>query len=217
MTITILLADDHPIVRRGLRALFETERDFAVVGETGDGLEAVKLSECLHPDVLLVDILMPGLNGLDVTRQVRQHCPHTRVAVLSVSADQPYVVQAMLNGASAYVLKGSNGTELIHAVREAAAGREYLGPPLSKQTIDMVRAHAKEPLPHSYGTLTGREREVLHLAAEGLATADIAARLHISPRTAETHRSRLMKKLGLRSQTDLVFFALRQGIISTDS
>src|SRR5437868_15352594 len=108
MTITILLADDHPIVRRGLRALFETERDCAVVGETGDGLEAVKLSECLHPDVLLVDILMPGLNGLDVTRQVRQHCPHTRVAVLSVSGDQPYVLQALLNGASAYVLKGSN-------------------------------------------------------------------------------------------------------------
>ena len=218
MTINILLADDHPIVRRGLRSLFEGEANFSVVGETGDGLEAVRLSERLGADVLVVDIMMPGLNGLEVTRQVRQRCPRTRVAVLSVSGDEPYVVEALRNGASAYVLKGSNGADLIHAVREAAAGRRFLGPPLSQRMIDMFgNKPGNDTAIDPYEKLTTREREVLHLAAEGHTSPDIADRLKMSKRTAETHRAHIMKKLGLHTQTDLILFALRRGIISKNS
>ncbi len=216
MTITILLADDHPVVRRGLRALFETESNFRVVGETGDGLEAVKLSERLGADVLVVDLRMPGLNGLEVTRQVRQRCPHTHVAVLSVSDDEPNVTEALRNGASAYVLKGSNGTDLIRAVREAAAGRRFLGPPLSERALGLSAAKPGTAI-DPYEKLTTREREVLHLVAEGLTSVDIAGRLQMSRRTAETHRARVMKKLRLRTQTDLILYALRRWIISKNS
>jgi DNA-binding NarL/FixJ family response regulator len=214
MTITILLADDHPIVRRGLRSLFEAEPNFSVVGETGDGLEAVKLSERLDADVLVVDIMMPGLNGLEVTRQVRQRCPRTHVAVLSVNADEPYVLEALRNGASAYVLKGCNGAELVRAVRETAAGRHYLGPPLSERALEMYRAKPGQAPKDSYELLTPREREVLQLAAEGYSSTEIGDRLNISKRTAETHRARLMRKLDLHTHTDLILFALRRGIIS---
>jgi len=157
---------------------------------------------------------MPGLNGLEVTRQVRQRCAHTRVAVLSVIADEPYVAEALRNGASAYVLKGSQGTELARAVREATAGRQYLGPPLSKRALEMRRPKTDATAPDPYDMLTAREREVLQLAAEAYTSPNIAERLNISKRTAETHRARVMKKLALHTQTDLVLYALRRGIIS---
>jgi len=213
MPVSILLADDHQVVRQGLRALLEAEPDFRVVGEAADGLEATRLVERLHPDVAVVDLIMPGLGGLEVTRQITTRVPKTRVVVLSMHANEAYVLEALRNGAAAYVLKDSSATDLVHAVREVAAGRRYLSPPLSERALDTYRQRAKEATLDIYETLTTREREVLHLAAEGHTNAEIAARLGISPRTAETHRANLMHKLGLQTQTDLVRYALRRGIV----
>jgi DNA-binding NarL/FixJ family response regulator len=213
MKTTIVLADDHPVVREGVRALLEREPDFAVVGETGDGREAVELVDRLRPAVLLVDIMMPGLNGLEITRQVRHRNPETRVVVLSVHATQPHVLEALRNGASAYVVKGASAAELVHGVREAAAGRRYLSSPLSDPAIEAYLERAKtEPL-DLYETLSTREREVLQLAAEGFGNTQIAARLGIGARTVETHRANAMRKLRLSSQTDLVRYALQRGLL----
>jgi two-component system, NarL family, response regulator NreC len=210
---TIVLADDHPIVRRGLRTLLETERGLQIVGEAGDGLEAVHLVESLQPDVLIVDVLMPGLSGLEVTRQVSQRTAKTRVIVLSMYANEAYVLEALRNGASGYVLKDSGITDLVQAVRDVVAGRRYLSAPLSERAIAayVEKAHTRDPTP--YESLTSREREVLHLVAEGHTSAQIAKRLYLSPRTVETHRANLMRKLGLRSQADLTRYAIERGIL----
>ena len=211
---TIALADDHIVVRQGLRALLETEPDFRIVGEAGDGPEAVHLVERLQPDVLVLDLMLPGLSGLEVTRLVRQGSPQTRVLILSMYADEAYVLRALKNGAAGYVLKDSSAADLVQAVREVAGGRRYLSPPLSERAIERYAQRAETSIQEdSYETLTTREREVLHLAAEGHTSAEIAARLGISPRTAETHRANLMRKLGLESQTDLIRYALRRGIV----
>jgi len=210
---TIVLADDHNVVRQGLRALLETEPDFRIVGEAGDGPEAVHLVERLQPDVLVLDLMLPGLSGLEVTRLVRQGSSQTRVLILSMYADEAYVLRALKNGAAGYVLKDSSAADLVQAVREVAGGRRYLSPPLSERAIERYAQRAEGVTEDSYELLTTREREVLHLAAEGHTSAEIAARLGISPRTAETHRANLMRKLGLESQTDLVRYALRRGIV----
>jgi DNA-binding NarL/FixJ family response regulator len=210
---TIMLADDHPVVRQGLRALLGAEPDFRLIGEAGDGLEAVQLVERLQPHVLVLDLMMPGLNGLEVTRQVSQRSPQTRIIILSMHANEAYVLEALRNGAAGYVLKDSSVTDLVQAVREVAAGRRYLSPPLSERVIDAYVQKAKEATLDVYETLTAREREVLHLAAEGLTNPEIAARLFISPRTAEIHRANLMRKLSLHTQTDLIRYALRRGIL----
>ena len=210
---TIVLADDHPVVRRGLRALLEAVPDFRVTGETGDGLEVVRLVEELRPQVLVLDLMMPGVGGLEVARQVNLRFPTTKVVILSMHANEAYVLEALRNGASAYVLKDAGGGELLQAVRSVIAGSRYLSPPLSERAIaDYVEKAKSAPL-DPVGELTTREREVLGLAAEGQSTGDIAARLGISPRTAETHRANLMRKLGLHNQTALVRFAIRQGIL----
>ena len=213
MTTTIMLADDHKIVRQGLRALLEAEPDFHLVGETGDGLEAVQLAERLCPDVLVLDLMMPGLGGLEVTLQVGKRSPQTRVIILSMHADEAYVLEALRNGAAGYVLKESSADELVQAVREVVAGRRFLSSPLSERAIDAYVSKAQEVVLDRYETLTAREREVLHLAAEGHTNAEVADRLSISSRTAETHRANMMRKLALRSQTDLIRYALRRGII----
>ena len=210
---TIVLADDHHVVRQGLRALLEAEPDFTVVGEAADGLEAVHLVERMQPNVLVLDLMLPGLSGLEVTRQVRQRSPQTRVVILSMHANEAYVVEALRNGAAAYVLKDASAAELVHAVREVAAGRHYLSPPLSERAIEFYRQKAQAATQDVYETLTTREREVLHLAAAGHSIAEIAARLGISPRTVETHRTNLMHKLGIHTQTNLVRYALRRGIL----
>ena len=218
MSIRIVLADDHRIVREGFRALLDAQKDFEVIGETGDGLEAIRLVEKLKPDVLLVDMMMPALNGLEVTRQITQRGLPAKVVVLSMHSNEAYVLEAMKNGAAAYVLKDATSADLIRAVREAVAGRRYLSPPLSERAIEVYlqKARTTETLDR-YDTLTTREREVLHLSAEGHTNAEIAARLFISPRTVETHRANLMHKLGLRSHTDLIRYALRRGILSMES
>jgi DNA-binding NarL/FixJ family response regulator len=213
---TIVLAEDHPIVRQRLRALLEAEPDFRVIGEAGDGPQAVQLVERLRPQVLVLDRLMPGLSGLEVARQVRQRVPETRVIVLSMHANEAYVLEALRHGAAAYVLKEVSSAELVQAVRAVAAGRRYLSRSLSERALEAYARRAEATL-DLYETLTTREREVLHLAAEGCSNSDIATRLSISPRTAETHRTNLMRKLGLHTQTDLIRYAMGRGIIPPEN
>jgi len=215
--ITIVLADDHHVVRQGLRALLQAEPDFSIVGEAADGREALALIERLKPKILIVDVMMPGLNGLEVTRQVHQLSVKTRVVVLSMYANEAYVTEALRNGAAAYVLKESRSLDLLRAVREVAAGRHYLSPPLSQRAVEHYIQRAKETSLDLYDTLTTREREVLQLVAEGYTNSEVAAKLFISPRTAETHRVHLMNKLRLRSQTDLIRYALKRGILPMEN
>jgi DNA-binding NarL/FixJ family response regulator len=213
----IVLADDHRIVREGLRALLQTQPDFEIIGETGDGLQAVRLVEQQKPHVLVADLMMPGLSGLEVARQVTQRSPRTRIVVLSMHANEAYVLEALKNGACAYVLKDASAVDLVRAVRDALAGRRYLSPPLSEPALEsyIQRARAADSL-DLYDTLTNREREVLHLAAEGHTNIEIAGRLFISSRTVESHRANVMHKLGLRSRTELVRYALERGLLSME-
>lgn len=212
--LNVLLAEDHEVVRRGLRMLLEAESDFTVVGETGDGIEALRLTERLQPDVLVLDLGMPGLGGLDVLREVRRHCAKSRVVVLSGHAEENFVQTAIRNGAHAYVLKSASAADLVRAIRDAAAGRRFLSEAVTGPLIDALLAPGPAGAADPYESLTTREREVLHLAAAGCSNPDIAARLFISRRTVETHRANLLRKLGLRGQTDLVRFALERGLVS---
>lgn len=213
MPITIVLADDHHLIRQGLRALLETEADFSVVGEAADGLQAAQLVERLKPNILVIDFIMPGLNGLEVARRVKQCSTKTRVLLLSMYTNESYVLEAFRNGAAGYVLKDSTADDLVRAVRQVAAGHRYLSAPLSERAIDSYVQRARRGKSDLYDTLTAREREVLQLAAEGHSSKEIASRLFISPRTAETHRANLMHKLGLHSLSDLIRYALRRGIL----
>jgi DNA-binding NarL/FixJ family response regulator len=209
---SIVLADDHTILRQGLRTLLE--KDFEIIGEVGDGLEVVDLVERLQPDVLVLDLMMPGLNGIDAAREIKRRSPKTCILILSMHSDEAYVVEALRKGVSGYVLKGSDTTELVHAIHECAAGRHYLSPPLSERVIQgYVQKFESSSMLDPYETLTPRERQVLHLAAEGLGNPDIATRLSISTRTAETHRANLMNKLNLHSQAELIRYSLRKGIL----
>jgi len=210
---TIFLADDHQVVRQGLKALLEAEPGFTVVGEAADGLEALAGVERLKPEVVVMDLVMPGLGGLDVTREALKRSPGSRVVVLSMHASEAYLVEALRNGASAYVVKDAGADELTWAIREAAAGRRYLGAPFSRVGLAVYLKKAAEAAKDPYESLTPREREVLHLTAEGLTSAGIAARLHMSPRTAETHRASILKKLGKNTRAELIRYALRRGVI----
>ncbi len=212
----ILLADDHNVVRQGLKALLESDPHFRLVGEASDGIEAVRMTERLKPDVLITDVMMPGINGLEVTRQVTKSVPQTRVIILSMYTNDAYVLEALKNGASGYVLKDSQAADLIDAVREVAAGRRYLSPPLSERALDLYVKKVEDVPDDPYEMLTTREREVLQMVAEGRTSTEIADRLFISPRTAEGHRANLMRKLGLQNQTDLIRYALKRGILPLD-
>ena len=213
--ITIVLGDDHTIVLKGLRAFLEGQPGFSIVGEAQDGLKLTSLTERLKPDVLVADLMMPGLNGFDVTRRIVKRFPKTKVVILSMYSTEAHVVEALRSGASAYVVKDARPEELVSAIREAAAGRRFLSAPFRTDLIDtyLKRPGGSDP----YEALTPREREVLHLVAEGLTSGEIAGRLFISPRTAESHRANLMRKLGLRSRTDLVRFAFQRGIVPLES
>ena len=214
---TIVLADDHTIVRQGLRALLEAEMGISVVGEASDGLEVTALVERLRPDVLVLDVMMPGVNGLEVTWQVRQCAPETKIIILSMHANEAYVVAALRNGAHGYVVKDSSAVDLVQAVHNVIQGNRYLSPPFSQLSLDTYLEKVQSTPVDIHDTLTAREREVLNLAVGGHTSAEIATLLSISPRTAEAHRANLMRKLGLRAQADLIRYALQRGIISIEA
>jgi DNA-binding NarL/FixJ family response regulator len=212
LSISVILADDHPVVRQGLRSALTVDPEFSISAETADGLETVRLVERLQPDVLILDLLMPGLNGLDVLPIVRQRAPRTRVVLFTPYAHEDLVLRAMKNGASACVLKSCNLDRIVDAVRSVIAGRRYLSPGVSAPSFDACQERARSAQdPHD--RLTPRERQALQLAGEGHSCAAIAARLSISRRTAETHRANALRKLGLKSQADLVRYAIRRGML----
>lgn len=215
MSISILLADDHPVVRRGLRGVLEDEPDFTIIGEAGDGLEVIRMVEQLRPDVLVLDLMMPGLGGLDALPIVRQRAPGTRVVIFSMHENEEFVLRALKNGACGYLLKGSDPGEVKVAVRQAAAGNYYLSPPIASRAFEVYRDQAQAGVDDRHDLLTPREREALQLSAEGHTLQATAERLSISPRTAEMHRSNAMHKLGLKSHADLIRYAIRRGMIES--
>lgn len=219
MMINIILADDHPVVRDGLRMLLNAQETLNIIAEASDGIETVQLVETLKPHVLVLDVMMPGLNGMEVTRQVKSRSPSTEIVILSMHNDETFVIEAFINGASAYVLKMASTAHLIEAIRAVSNGEIYLSPSLSKRAMDYYVQKGKlSGVPDDpYDKLTNREREVLQSAAEGLSNNEIAERLSISPRTVEMHRANLMNKLDFHNQTDIIRFAIRRGFISLDN
>jgi two-component system, NarL family, response regulator NreC len=216
--ISIFLADDHQIVRKGIKALLSMESDFKIIGEAGDGIETVKLVEELQPEILILDLMMGGINGLEVTRQLVKKKPKIGIVVLSMHSNEAYVLEALRSGAMAYILKDNTTEDLVHAIREVAAGRRYLSAPLSDRAITAYTQKTDTSLSQDpYEKLTTREREVLQMSAQGYSNADIASRLFISPRTIETHRANLMHKLGIRTQSELLQYAVLRGIIPGQS
>ncbi|MBE0479801.1 MAG: response regulator transcription factor [Dehalococcoidia bacterium] len=214
--ISIVLADDHHVVRQGLRALLEAQADLRIIGEAADGLEAARITENLQPDVLVLDLMMDGMNGLEVTRQVTKRAPSTSVVILSMHGNEAYVLEALRAGAKAYVLKDSTSSDLVNAIHSAVTGHHYLSSPLSERAIESYLQRTESAEIDPYDTLTTREREVLHLAAQGSTSTEIASRLQVSPRTIETHRANMMHKLGLRTQNQLLRYAIRRGILPAE-
>jgi DNA-binding NarL/FixJ family response regulator len=209
---TIVLAEDHTLVREGLSSLLARDPTLKIVGEANDGEEAVKLVEKLRPGVLLLDLMIPRLHGLDVLRKVRK-LPSTKVVVVSMHADEPHVSEAFRNGAAGYVLKESSATELLKAIRAVLSNRRYVSASLGAVPNDAIQTKdAREG--DVYSILSSRERLVLQLGAEGHTSAQIGEKLFISSRTVESHRANLMKKLSLKTQTDLVRFAIRKKLIN---
>jgi two-component system response regulator NreC len=212
---TIVLADDHNVIRAGLRSLLEANRNFRVIGEASDGLEVAQMVESLRPDVLVLDLMLPHLNGIEITRDVVKRSPRTAVVILSMYGTENYVHEALKAGAKAYVLKESTSEDLVRAIKDAIAGRLYLSSPLSEQAIRAYIQMTSESSLDPYDALSPREREVFQMAAQGHHNTDIAELLHISRRTVEVHRANMMAKLGLNNQTDLVHYAIKRGNIPT--
>lgn len=215
MTVTVLLVDDHPMIRQGLRNLLGDVPDFQVIGEAGDGLEAIHKIELTKPDVMVIDMMMPNLNGLEVLMQIKKLSPATRTIVFSMQSAEPYVVEALRAGAAGYILKDAGPGELVDAIHSVLQGNRYLSEGLSKRLEAVVPRVEDAPL-DLYQTLTTREREILQMAAEGSSSSEIGDKLSISPRTVEIHRSRFLKKLGLRNQAELVRYAIKRGILAMD-
>jgi DNA-binding NarL/FixJ family response regulator len=213
MNLRLVIVEDHQIVRQGLHAVLRSEADFEVVGEAADGLAALRQVERLKPDVLVLDLMLPGLGGLEVARRVAQRHPTTRVVILSMHADVAYVAAALQAGAVGYVLKEESAKELTHAIREGAAGRRYISPAISEESLREYEKRSMEGQTDPMHALTLREREVLQMTAEGLSGIEIAERLFISVRTVETHRANLMRKLGVRNQKEVVRFAMERGLL----
>lgn len=211
--ITVVLADDHAIVREGLRLLLENEHDIIVVGEASDGREAVQMVRDQCPRVLIMDIAMPGLNGLEATEQIRLRFPATHVVILTMYSNEEYVRRALQMGAQAYVLKEGAGAEVIEAIRAVCADQQYLSPRVAGYTSHVPASHAGT---QALQALSEREREVLQLLVEGHTSARIGTILGLSPKTVDTYRSRLMHKLGLSDMASLVKFAIQHGVISLD-
>jgi two-component system response regulator NreC len=216
MKTPILLADDHQVIIDGLKALLSGEPDMEVIGQATDGLQVLPKVLELKPEVVVLDLMMPGLGGLEVARQLRDRAPATKVIILSMHSNDAYVVEALRNGAAGYVLKQAEARALVDAIRAVRGGGRYLSPPLSEDKLARWETDAKAAPFDPYDTLSTREREVLQLAAEGLTSAAIGERLAIGKRTVETHRANLQRKLGVKTQADLVRFAVKRGIVGVD-
>ena len=216
--ITVLLADDHTIVSQGLRALLAAEDELRVVGEVGDGRAAVEMAGSLSPVVVIMDIAMPGLNGLEATRRIAGTPSGPRVVVLSMYGDVEHVVHAVQAGAAAYVLKKDADSELVTAIRAGRTESPYLSPSIDRRLVEeqLRKSRASAARAEQYNPLTAREREVLQLVAEGRPNKQIAIMLGIAVRTVEVHRSNIMRKLGVSDQAALVRYAVRKGIVSAD-
>jgi two-component system response regulator NreC len=212
--IRILLADDHTIIRSGLRLLLEQQSDFSVVAEASDGLEAVELVNQHHPQVAILDIGMPRLNGIEATREIVAEAPQVQVVILSMHADEGYVLRALKAGARAYILKNAAEADLIRAVRSVAEGKSFFSPAISKLLLeDYVRQIREKEVEDSYDLLTPRERQILQLIAEGRSNKEVANILELSPYTVETHRGNILQKLNLHGVPELILYAVRKGII----
>lgn len=210
----VLLADDHSIVRRGLRSLIETQPDLKVVAEAGDGLEALKLCDEHQPDAVILDVAMPKLNGIEVAERVQKLPRPPSVLILSMHADESYIIRALAAGARAYLLKDATDEDLLPALRAVAAGRPFFSPSVTGVLIeDYVRQLQARGLTDSYHLLTDREREVLQLLAEGRSNKEVAALLDVGVSTVETHRANLMQKLNLHNTAEIVLYAVRKRII----
>lgn len=214
--MNILLVDDHQMMRDGLRAVLERESDLHVSGEAADGRTALELCSTLHPDIVVMDIGMPGLNGIEATRQVTTHHPRTKVVALSMNADRRYVHAMFEAGAWAYLVKSSASEELIRAIRAVAHDEKYVSPTVASAVLDAFVVGPKATQRDPRGELSPREREVLQLLAEGMTSKEIAARLDLAVSTIETHRKQIMAKLELRSVAELTKFAIRTGITTLE-
>jgi len=219
-TLRVLIVDDHALVRAGLRSLLERMTGVVVVAEAGDGREALRLARDIKPDVVLMDIAMPDLNGLDATARLVKETPEAAVVILSMHATKAYVVAALRAGASGYVLKNAPVEEMERAIRAVARGEKYLTPAISTQVIESLKttgAKGEQATQAPESPLTSRQREILQLIAEGRGTREIAERLHLSVKTVETHRAHLMTRLQVRDTAGLVRAAIRLGLVALDT
>jgi len=213
--VRIVLADDHTVMRNGLRLLLERQPHLEVIGEAADGRQAVALSESANPDVVVMDIAMPNLNGIEATRQIVNRNPRTAIAILSMHSDESYVIRALKAGARAYLLKDSAEADLLAAVRALTEGKSFFSPAISKILVeDYMRQLESRGAEDTYELLTTREREILQLLAEGRTNKEVANMLNLSLYTVETHRTHILQKLNLHSVPELILYAVRKGIIA---
>jgi two-component system, NarL family, response regulator NreC len=211
--LRILLADDHTLVRQGLRKVLEDRPEWQVVAEAGDGRAAVRLAEEYKPDVAVVDVAMPLLNGIEATRQIVRRAPQTKVLVLSMHSDEAYVTQMLKAGATGYLLKDSADVDLLEAVLAVSQGKSFFSPAVARLMSDDYARQRGDNAADRYDSLSEREREIFQLVAEGKTNREIAALLFISPSTVETHRARIMEKLNLHSAAEIVLYAVRRGVV----
>lgn len=217
-TIKVLVAEDHTIVRKGLCALLEAEADIDVVGEAENGRQAVEMVEELNPDVVLMDISMPELNGMDATRQLKKKLPDLKIIILSMHSNEEYIIETLRAGASGYLIKRTAPSELIKAIHAAQEGKSFLSPSVSKKVIDsLVRSKAEiDSEPRGLNRLSTREREILQLIAEGHTNREIAKQLYVSAKTIEVHKGNIQKKLKITGTAELTKYAIRKGLIELD-
>jgi DNA-binding NarL/FixJ family response regulator len=213
--LRLLIGDDHMLMRQGLRKILEERHDWDIVAETGDGRTAVREALSLQPDVAILDIGMPLLNGIDATAQIVRKAPSVQVLILSMHEDEAYVIRAVRAGARGYLLKDSAGADLIAAVAAVASGKSYFSPPVAKVVLDeYVKRLADKGIVDRYESLSEREREIFQLVAEGRSTREVAEMLSVSPATVETHRAHILQKLDVHNIAELVLFAVRRGVIA---
>jgi len=216
----LMIVDDHPLFREGLKTIIDRDKKYSVVSETGNGKEGMKLAQTHKPDIMLVDISMPGKNGIQMIRELREALPETKFIIISMHSEADYIVEAFRAGATGYMIKESAASNLIRGLDTVASGEMFLDNALSQEVVFKLlqaKANPSKDEQDPYSTLTAREQEVMRMLAEGLTTKEVAERLYISPKTVENHRTNLMKKLGLQSTVELIRYAARLGLIDLDT